>query len=156
MRYKTSLSLGLWAMLITMTCSGEPSITIQSDSAQYDHKLGTMVHSGNVVVRWGERVLHADEVIFVKPADSDVQKLIAKGNPARFVDQSADPVDGTARTIEYVPHTHWLTLKKEATLHRQKDTFEGPSISMNTQTKSIKATKHNNERPTFFLDASNF
>jgi lipopolysaccharide export system protein LptA len=62
-------------------------ITIQSDRAEFDRKLGTALYMGSVILQQGTLLINADQIALFSDPEQRLNKAVAKGTPARFQQQ---------------------------------------------------------------------
>jgi lipopolysaccharide export system protein LptA len=130
-------------------------IHIQSDSASFAQISQHAVHQGNVIMKQGDHILHADKLTIQKDPKGKLSVITAVGKPATFsgsLSNDPHPVFATAKIIYYYPEKQLIVLEGAATLDHEKDKFRGPTLSYQLDTQIISAVRKNNgkidERPT--------
>ncbi|MFO1258377.1 MAG: lipopolysaccharide transport periplasmic protein LptA [Gammaproteobacteria bacterium] len=127
-------------------------IEIQSDTAVWDQKTQQAVHTGNVVMKQGDKTLKANELIIEKNDAGAIQKLIARGNPAIFdgalTENNPTSIKGHAQTIFFFPSNERLILKGDAELTQAQNIFKGPEVAFDFASKQITAQSSPSSRPT--------
>jgi lipopolysaccharide export system protein LptA len=116
-------------------------ISISSDSAIKDNKKGITIYEGNVDMKQGTLNIKADSVqIFIE--ESEVTKIIAKGNPARFKQQpdlEKGDVLARAKTIEYSINKKTIVLTESASLDQEGSTITGDVINYDIDAARVEA-----------------
>lgn len=116
-------------------------INIEADSAELDDQKGVSVYVGRVRVKQGSLEVEADKVTIYSD-DSGVTEMIAVGQPVHFKQQPKlqEPYDhGYAKRLEYDMDKDELTLLQEAKLIRDRDTFTGERILIDTANDVVSA-----------------
>lgn len=81
-------------------------MNITSDRLEFNSKTGITIFTGHVKMDQGMTHLTADKVTVYKRPDGEIEKIIARGNPAHYttVPESEKPMlEASGDTIEYYP-----------------------------------------------------
>jgi lipopolysaccharide export system protein LptA len=128
-------------MSIALPEDSQQPISISSDSAIKDNKKGFTVYEGNVDMKQGSLNIRADSVtIYIQ--ESEVTKIIAKGNPARFKQQpelEKGDVLARAKTIEYSIDEKIIKLTESASLDQEGSTITGDVINYDIDAARVEA-----------------
>lgn len=149
MQIKKRLILS-FVLLSVLNNAYAEQIEIEADSAQYLHKEGKMVHKGNVVVHWQDRILQADHLTIYKDNGENISRIEAVGHPATFqgtLSNVQNPVSGQAQRITFLMAEDVVHLEENALLSYNDDTFQGPDIRFNLKNNSVFASKDSSSRP---------
>ncbi|MDM8559536.1 lipopolysaccharide transport periplasmic protein LptA [Candidatus Parabeggiatoa sp. HSG14] len=139
--------------VFALTTDREQPIQIEADTATIDNVKGIAIYEGSVIVTQGSIRINASRVTINYNEKQDIEKVIAKGKPARFkqrLDRGED-IKAKASLMEYNAIKSILTLKKKAELRKEKggeDTYisSAPHITYDTQDGIIRADQGNNKR----------
>lgn len=103
-----------------------------------DGNTGQTTLTGDVIITQGTLSIYADEVIFQRdPETRRINYLIAKGNPARFIDTpdaGQPPVEMQGARIEYFPDQSKIITLGQARLLQSSNEASGERIEYNTET----------------------
>ncbi len=115
-------------------------VKISADQVEVDQKNGVSIYSGNVQLSQGELTLDAARVR-VQLKDRRLDQIEASGQPARIrtVMQDKQPVEGSARTINYQAATGQLQLLGDGRLNQAGNTIQNDRIDFNLNTRQLKA-----------------
>ena len=154
-RFKTAfVHTGLLLALIlpgiahALPSDSEQEISIASDQASLSKQQGELVYTGNVELIQGSLVIQADKVTLIKN-NQGMQKLIAKGNPARYqqvLSENEDKTHAYGDTIIYNVINDELTLLKNAGLEKQGNVFAGEKIVYLIKEQRVKADSTQQDR----------
>ena len=117
-------------------------INIQSDSAQLDDGKGVATYMGKVKLTQGSLVIEGDEVRIYRNAQGDVDRAVAVGKLAHFVqvpEQGKPPVDGKAKQIEYFVAEQRATLEQSAVVTQGGNAFTGEKIDYDIKKQLLNA-----------------
>ena len=106
-------------------------IEIQSNSAEFDDKKGTVTYRENVIMKQGNRYLSARELIIARDPSGKIESMKAMGEPAYFYvkpEPEKPPVHGQAKNLYYFPKQDKLLLIDEAELIQNEDTIQGDHL----------------------------
>ena len=120
---------------------GDQPIDIISDSATINDESGLATYAGNVVVSQGNSRLEADTVL-VYMAEQALNRIEAKGQPARFHEQQLSettPTTGNAATITFDASKATLTFQGNASLNQASNSFSGEQIVYDINAQAIRA-----------------
>jgi len=129
-----------FALFISNIIFANNNITAFSNSFTFDNKTGIGTYSGNVVVSDDTKELFANTIKVYRTKSGEINKIVAKGSPARFFDKSKkdDIASGHAEMITYLKIKNLVILEKDATLNNQNNTLKAPKIIYNTKTQIAK------------------
>ena len=142
------------AALTSLTAVALPNdqqqpIHVAADSASFDEKSGTAIYKGTVQVTQGSLQIWADELQLSTDKNGSVQKVVAKGKPARF-QQKPDPakglVEAQAEEIEYDTKADTINLSRNARLKQDSSSFQGSSIRYSISQQKIDAKGDSSSR----------
>jgi len=124
-------SLMLWSLGVhALESDREQPATINADEVDIDFGSGKRTYKGNVKLRQGTIKLDADKLeVYFK--DNQLQKAIAKGDPAKFEQQPDGkplPVKGSAKYIHMDEIKNVVTLTRNAKLTQGQDAVNGKTI----------------------------
>lgn len=141
--------LGAIASAHALESDRSQPIHVSADSASADQKTGRAVYRGSVVVLQGTLDVRADEVTLTVGSNGNVQKVIAKGNPARYQQRpeaGKGLVTAEAQTVEYDATADRITLTGNARLKQDSSSFTGASISYSINRQQVEAKGDSNNR----------
>ncbi len=116
-------------------------ITIDSNSATYDDKLGTSIYEGNVVAIQGSMRMDADKLVVYIVAGA-IDKLVATGNPVKFKqlpEVGKEEIKGRSLIAEYYPEKTLLVLIKQAVVWQGANQSTSELILYDSKNAVIKA-----------------
>lgn len=114
-------------------------IELAADSVDIDESKGVSVYKGDVDLRQGTIRLWAD-IVTVHQRDRKPTKIVAKGRPVKFKQQSAKgPVNGEALRVDYEVGSENLSLTGNAVLVQGKDTMRSDRIVYDRVHSVVKA-----------------
>ncbi len=120
-------------------------IKIESNRAEHNDKLGTMVYQGNVVIRQGSILIRASKVTVYSTA-SKANRVVCIGSPAHY-QQKPDGDKGlilaSANTIEYMLDSDQIHLIDNASLEQDGTTITGERIDYDIAREVVKAKGDN-------------
>lgn len=119
----------------------EKPIHVSADSASIDEKTGFTVYLGDVKITQGTLLIEADRVELQR-GDEGVEVVTAYGEQAHFrqkPDVDKPYTDAWGDTIIYKVEKEHLTLKKNAKVISEQDTFTGDRILYNLKTSIVDA-----------------
>ncbi len=132
----------------------EQPVTISSDNAVFNSKLGVAEYQGHVIVDQGSRHLEASTLTIQRDTNNQIEVIIANGTPATFKSQ-ANPRRaigyGKAKTIKYYPQKDHVDLFENAELTQNGDTVSGPKLSYNFVTEILQGKSSTKQRTTVIL-----
>jgi len=119
----------------------EQPITLEADSAQYDHVTGKSTYTGNVVVTQGTMRLAAESAtVFFK--DGDILRMEATGKPTKFHYQATHdkpPINGVGQKIVYNVPNATVVVTGKASFTQGGDQFNGERIEYDLNKDLVKA-----------------
>ena len=119
----------------------EQPITLEADSAQYDHVTGKSTYTGNVIVIQGTMRLDA-ETATVFFEGGDILRMEATGKPTKFRYQATHdkpPIDGVGRKIVYNVPDAKVVVTGKASFTQGGDKFNGERIEYDLNKDLVKA-----------------
>lgn len=138
---------------LALSSDREQPIQIEADKATIDNLKGIAIYEGNVIVTQGSIRINAETVTLNYNQKQDIEKVVAKGNPAHFQQRldGGNDIKAKAKEMEYNALEDMLHLREEAELRKGKDgkdayTSTAPRILYDTQRGIIKADKGNNSQ----------
>lgn len=119
----------------------EQPITLEADSAQYDHVTGKSTYTGNVIVTQGTMRLDADSATVVFE-NGDILRMEATGKPTKFHYQATHdkpPIDGVGHKIVYNVPKATVVVTGKASFTQGGDRFNGERIEYDLNKDLVKA-----------------
>lgn len=146
----TTLSLGLLTQLATASESEEvilEEVLINADFQDLNYKKHLLHFSGNVKVKKGKMSIFADELYVETNEDGESEKLIAKGNLARFSQEGEDiiAISSEALEIVYIVNEEILTFSGKATLKQGSSEVTGDLIKFDLVAQRVRAEGYEKE-----------
>lgn len=117
-------------------------ILIEANQVDMAEKTGISTYTGNVTLKQGSIKISADSIV-VYTKDKKLQRIIATGNPAYFSqqpDHSSEPVQASARHVEYVATTGMLVLQDDAQMQQGANSFSSNKIEYDTANDILSAS----------------
>jgi lipopolysaccharide export system protein LptA len=117
-------------------------ITIQSDRAEFDRKLGTAIYTGSVILQQGTLLINADQIALFSDTAQHLNKAVAKGIPARFQQQMENDkglTKGQGEIITYLTQDKIVSFFKDASLEQEGSSFSGNLITYDLVNENVKA-----------------
>jgi len=136
------LALMMPLSALALSSDKQQPIHIEADSVVINDSQGTAVYRGNVHYSQGSTHLQADEVTLYSSDRQKVDKVVAKGNPAKFSqrpDNQDQDMRGEAGHIEYYAADERVILEQDAHLWQGKNEFSGSRIEYDTAKQVVKA-----------------
>jgi len=114
---------------------------IDADHQDIDYKEKTVHFAGNVVVKKGNISIYADELFVETNENGDSEKLVAKGNLAKFTQlgEGSLNISSEALTITYMVSTEVLTFNGQATFHQGGSKVTSDTIIFDLIAQRVKA-----------------
>lgn len=144
MRSSSALLLGLCLWVTSAQALDDDRnqpIRVKADSAERDDKQGITTYRGDVVIIQGSLNIRAQEV--VQYGFNSVDKIVAKGNPARL-QQQPEPDKGviTAKGnhIEYTMATEIVKLETNAYVEQDGTEVRGDQITYDMTRQVVRAS----------------
>lgn len=119
-------------------------IYIESDSLKIDDVKGISTYQGNVMFRQGTATLKAETLEIHTRDRQDVERIIARGSPARFEQRSQEAgkdASGEAQRIEYIAPKMLVILDGQARFRQGENQFAGNRIEYESDKKVVRAGK---------------
>jgi len=119
----------------------EPAV-IDADSTEFDFRTGTRTWIGNVKVRQGTMRITADKLV-ADYKDNVLQRAIAYGNPAVFIQRPSDQPDdviGKGRRLEMDEVKQIVTFFENASLKQGANTVVGKKLIYDMETEKMRVT----------------
>jgi lipopolysaccharide export system protein LptA len=140
----------LSVVILLLTCidayslesDSDAEITIQSDRAEFDRKLGTAVYRGSVILQQGTLLINADQITLFSNTEQRLNKAVAKGAPSRFQQQMEGDqglTKGQGEIITYLTQDKTVSFFKDASLEQEGSSFSGNLITYDLVNKNVKA-----------------
>lgn len=127
----------------------EQPISVAANSARLNEKTGIATYTGAVVIRQGTMEIRADEIVVTTDAKGVILSTVARGNPARY-QQQPDPKKGIvtaeAARIDFEAQKEIITLTGKARLRQEGSSFQGNTITYNSQSQQVDARGKGAER----------
>lgn len=124
-------------------------VQISANSARFNEKTGIATYTGAVVIRQGSLEIRADEIVITTDARGAMLTTQARGAPARFQQQpdaKKAPVTAEAARIDYDARNEVITLAGKARLRQEGASFQGNTITYNSQRQQVDAKGQGSER----------
>lgn len=140
--FAASVLLGLAVSSHALESDRKQPLHVSADSASADQKAGRAVYKGDVQVQQGTMKVNANEVTLILGAKNAVQKVIAKGGPARYQQQPEGKnglVIAEAQNIDYDAAADTITLSGNASLKQDGSSFSGATISYSISRQQVNA-----------------
>ncbi|GAA0294309.1 hypothetical protein GCM10009128_11100 [Psychrosphaera haliotis] len=127
-------------LLICQMAIANDDLVIDSENQDLDYKNNTMFFSGNVKIQQGSLTITADE-LFVITKDGVGEKLIAKGKPAKFIqdDPASELLEASSNEIVYMINDRVLELNGEAKYKQGSSIVESGNIVFDLNAQRVKA-----------------
>lgn len=129
--------------------------TVHSKSIYYYRNQGKTIYIKNVVADQGTTHIEGDKVIvYTKPSDNKVNKIIAYGHPAHYhtlPNGKKKPVFAQADTIQYYPRSKKVLLLRHGKVIQQHNVFTGPHIWYDMKHQVVKSTTHGSSKTTVII-----
>ena len=115
-------------------------VHIIADEMHFDLQSETSIYNGNVKLQQGTIVLLGDH-IEIKQEKDEIVSMIAKGNPARYIQTDIDGnnIEAQSLLIKYLAETKQLVMIDQAKLKQDDQIIESERIVYDTQTKTLQA-----------------
>lgn len=139
--------LAALSLLLASLCQALPEdtqqeVVILSDRAEIDRKTGIVIYEGHVVLTQGTLRIESDRLTIIRN-DNVLEQAIAEGQPARYQQQVTPekPLTKAAgNRIDYFANRREVTVKGEAWLEQDGNTFSGEKLLYNMADETVKAT----------------
>lgn len=127
----------------------EQTIRVSANSARFNEKTGIATYTGTVVIKQGTLEIRADEIVITTDPEGNILTTVARGNPAHY-QQQPDPKKGLvtaeAARIDYDARNEIITLNGKARLRQNGSSFQGSTMTYNSQTQQVDARGQGAER----------
>lgn len=138
------LVTGLLGAGAALALPSDKSETIRgsADNLTVDQKNGVATYTGSVEIRQGSLIIKADSIVIHTNTDGGVEKMIAKGSPAKFQqqpDEAQGIVTAAAKQITYTPNNEHLVLIEDASVEQNGAVMSGPHIDYDLVKEVMKA-----------------
>lgn len=120
------------APVLALPGDRDQPIHIEADRAERDGIQGVTRYEGSVDLRQGSLRILADSITVHTDAESEVQEIVAVGNPAEFEQQpKADQaiVKGRAQMMRYLVKEERMRMSSDAHLDQDGTTVSGNEIN---------------------------
>jgi lipopolysaccharide export system protein LptA len=132
--------------VIALPSDKNETIRGSADKLTVDQKNGIATYTGSVIIQQGTLVISADSIVIHTTPDNDVEKMVAKGNPARFQQQPEKDqglVTAAAKQITYTPDNQRLLLVEDASVEQNGAVMSGPRIDYDLVKEVMRAAGKN-------------
>lgn len=146
--FLTGLALLVPAASALPTDRDQP-VQISANSARFNEKTGIATYTGAVVIRQGSMEMTADEIVITTDGKGALLSSVARGSPARYqqqTDPKKAPVSAEAARIDYDARNEVITLSGKARLRQEGSSFQGSTITYNSQRQQVDAKGEGAER----------
>lgn len=125
--------------------SGQPSIDIHSDNADFNQNNGVSTYTGNVKLIRSGLTLTGSRLVVSRLKNKKNIKAVLTGSPA-YIDKKPDADDdkvikGHSQQIVYTNADSRVTLRGKAKVTRDGDTIRGSVITYNVDTGATRAKR---------------
>ncbi|OOZ42947.1 lipopolysaccharide transport periplasmic protein LptA [Solemya elarraichensis gill symbiont] len=129
----TLFSISLAANSVAQQSDGE--VEISSNTVEHNGENGTLVYTGNVVVRHTDITINASKLTIAEKDDGG-HIVRVSGSPIRFKQAAVDgkSISGEARQGRYDIDLETLVLQQNAKVTQNGNTVSGDTISVNLKT----------------------
>lgn len=124
-------------------------VQIAANAVRYNERTGIATYTGAVVIRQGTLEMRADEVVITTDERGSVLSTVARGSPARYQQQTdprKGPVSAEAARIDFDARNEVITLTGKARLQQDGSSFQGNTITYNSQRQQVDAKGSATER----------
>lgn len=144
-------------LLHALPTDRDQPVQVNADSARFNEKTGIATYTGAVVIRQGTLEIRADEIVITTDRNGGVSTVVSKGKPARY-QQQTDPKKGVvtaeSERIDYDARNEIITLAGNARLKQDGASFQGSTITYNSQTQQVDAKGDSKNRVQLILPPS--
>jgi lipopolysaccharide export system protein LptA len=127
----------------------EQPVQVAANSARFNEKTGIATYTGAVIIRQGTMEIRADEIVITTDSKGSLLTTVARGSPARY-QQQTDPKKGVvtaeAARIDFDARSEVITLAGKARLRQDGASFQGSTITYNSQRQQVDAKGQGSER----------
>lgn len=128
----------------------EQPIQIEAGKLIVKEKLGISYYTGSVKITQGKRIIAGDSIT-IHSKDSEISKIIIKGEPASFsqINNDNEKTQASAHQMIFYVKKDILEMTKNAVLQQKDNIFKSEKISYNTANDVMMAGNKNaptNER----------
>lgn len=134
------LILILPTQLLALESDKKEPLHIKADHVFFDHKNGINTYEGHVVLTQGSTELVAETILVHFDKEDQLEKIIAKGEPARYRTLFAidkPEIIGTASVMEYYPIKNLLRLSEHARIAEGPNSYEGSQIEYHITNRTV-------------------
>lgn len=146
------------SVLFALETDKKEPLHIKADQVFFDHQTGINTYKGHVTLIQGTTQLEADTILVRFSTDDQLEKIVAKGAPARYrtlFDSEKPEVVGVAGIMEYYPSEGILRLSEAAKITEGGNSFEGSQIEYNILKKVVTSATADNGNIHIRLQPSN-
>ncbi len=135
------LAFSLPSGLLAASSDKEQPILIDADKLEVRDDENISTYSGNVRLRQGSMLIHADRMVIHFNNNKDLVLMEMTGNPATFrqLNDNNREILGQADKLDYHELESLLIFQDNARLESNGDTIESSMIRINTETDHIEA-----------------
>ncbi|WAT00299.1 lipopolysaccharide ABC transporter substrate-binding protein LptA [Rouxiella chamberiensis] len=129
-------------------------MTITSDNQAVDINTNTVTLTGNVILKQGSILVHADRATIVRPnGESGKEVVEGFGNPVTFqqMQDNGKPLKGHAAKVRYEVEKDLVTLTGDAYLEQLDSNVKGDRITYLVQQQQMQAYSDKGSRVTTVL-----
>ena len=119
----------------------QQALNIEADQLRIDEKNGRSTYSGHVKISRGSLLIKGDKVVLQSDNNNALKYVRVEGMPASFkqLNEQQQLISAQAQELVYRNISGILTLKKDAVLVQNKNTFRAEKIIYNTRTDVVQA-----------------
>ena len=139
-----TISLLLTPSVSAISTDRDQPMQIAAGKVIMKEKKGISRYIGNVKITQGSRIILGDNITIYSD-DSEVTKVIIKGQPASFsqLNDENEKIQASSNEMTFYSKTDILVLKENAVLHQKDNVFRSEKISYNTAKDIITAGNQN-------------
>ncbi len=129
-------------------------MTVTSDNQAVDINTNTVTLTGNVVVKQGSILVHADRATIVRPGGQSGKEIVEGfGNPVTFyqMQDNGKPIQGHSLKVRYEVDKDLITLTGKAYLQQLDSNVTGDRITYLVQQQQMQAFSDKGNRVTTVL-----
>lgn len=142
--WSAALAAGTHNTPSSASASSQP-VRIEADHAEINRNRSTSVYTGSVKVDQGHLHLTGKRLVVTQEAGNSHFTGVMTGSPAHLVQDPSkpgqQPTYAHASQITYDSGTRVLRLKGDAHVHQGGNTLSGETITYDTQTRRIEASR---------------
>lgn len=131
-------------------------LDLSADKFEFNNTEGTIIYSGNVQGKMGNRELKSNQLIIYRNPEGQITKIVATGKPAHMhgtPENSADIFDAYANEMEYDMQKDIIYLRGNARVERGGDRYEAPEIQYDMVNEIVSSSSEGRNRTHITIDA---